>query len=1093
MQQDKQTLVFAGAGMDSNTAREYIQQPDCIDIVNTRTVSSNENEQGYAVDIEGTEVRLRPFILFTETIVKGKYFPEINRCIIFIHDNSNNHVHSIVEYEPETQEFTTLVRSSVLNLSLTQKVKDIKLVDKKYILWNDALNEVRMVNRERALNDEYLDEDDLTEVDINLVKAQPLHEPTAEYLTEEWSSNLLNGNLFQFRSQFIYEDGNPSAWSPISERPVPDSESAEVQNNVIRVGVDTGTKRVVEIITAARIGSGDWFIIDRLPRYELVSLPDLIPPAESVDRGYDRSTDTYYFLFRNNGLYEYVDVLETDLLADGVPRRVNALEIINKNVIALGETLEGYPRPTTNFSVFPVTQGITDPDSDDFNVISFNSLYVGGGLSNNRINFSDGTLLQGGTVSIVINQVGNPTTTTHTYIFTPADETAGVQVALTNMMNYFKSVRPVIQNIIVEPWLADNWRVRFEMQSASNFFTQMVSASSTSPAIVGDLISVPSLKKQSGYQVALAHYDKYGRPFPLVTGSSNDFTTPMTTQNMTIAMSWSLTGQTPPEGAATYRWVMSRNSRFENWVDIVGDYEPTKSTVAVACFDVTSLLNYSKNNEGSPINYDFTSGDRVNIRMSELNWRDVEIKKLELEGENLYLYTGVPDGTLLDTIYKLQVYTPRKGADDNETTVFYEVGRTYDIIGGEYTNQTGVLYRGDNYIKRRIYQNGDEAVNILVESPHSSDFYKSDYYSYGRPRTYYDTPEGHTAVARVRHSREYLRGDRLDTNMLSRFYPENYRDYERIHGSIWYLSVRTNSMIVVQEKNVGYVQVQRQIIEDAIGQQNIAVSEELLSTTVEYTRGKSTGIGNAIHSFIENYGTVYFIDPAREEIVRVGLDGIKPVGYNYSNKLRNLIRETKDQSVVESLNLYEGMYNTKYNEYMIHFKGIAEPQTYVFSEDLDKWVYRSPLMNPECGFSADNRFYSAKGNLFYEHTDEAERATIYGNYYKPALEFVVNKTPDLVKTFQTMTIQADALFATTENGIKTQLGQVSDLIPEDFDIEYLNEREGNYRANFLRDNNDPINGDRLKGRWMTVNLQAQEKRFKLFKATVVYASSPPYT
>src|SRR5690606_21201535 len=165
---------------------------------------------------------------------------------------------------------------------------------------------------------------------------------------------------------------------------------------------------------------------------------------------------------------------------------------------------------------------------------------------------------------------------------------------------------------------------------------------------------------------------------------------------------------------------------------------------------------------------------------------------------------------------------------------------------------------------------------------------------------------------------------------------------------------------------------------------------------------------------------------------------------------RKLIRETKDTGV-ESITLYEGMYNSKYNEYMIHFKGITDPQTYVFSEDLDKWVYRSPLMNPECGFSADNRFYSAVDELFYEHTQEAERATIYGNYLNPQLNFVVNKTQDLVKTFQTMTVQSDKLFTTTENGIKTQLGHTSDLIEEDFEIEYLIEKEGNYRANFVRD------------------------------------------
>lgn len=144
---DKQTLIFAGGGMDSNTAHEYIEQPDCLDIINIRTVSAEDNEQGYAVDIEGTELRLRTDSE-EETILKGKYFPEINRCIICIH--ANDGYHKIVEYEPETQEFTTLLWTDALNFQLENKVKDIKLVDKKYVLVNDGVNEIRMFNRDRA-------------------------------------------------------------------------------------------------------------------------------------------------------------------------------------------------------------------------------------------------------------------------------------------------------------------------------------------------------------------------------------------------------------------------------------------------------------------------------------------------------------------------------------------------------------------------------------------------------------------------------------------------------------------------------------------------------------------------------------------------------------------------------------------------------------------------------------------------------------------------------------------------------------------------------------------------------------------------------
>lgn len=177
----------------------------------------------------------------------------------------------------------------------------------------------------------------------------------------------------------------------------------------------------------------------------------------------------------------------------------------------------------------------------------------------------------------------------------------------------------------------------------------------------------------------------------------------------------------------------------------------------------------------------------------------------------------------------------------------------------------------------------------------------------------------------------------------------------------------------------------------------------------------------------------------------------------------------------------------------------TKTDTIVYSLDNAKWT-RYENYYPDYGFSLFNKQLTFKGGKMYDHSDTNNRAKFYGVSYpcKINIPFQGANT----RTFQSISIKSDKLLITTENGITTNLGQVSDLVAQDFNkftlddgvtVVEVYDKEGNFTANFLRDaNTDIINGDRLKGNWITVELTTTDDNdFRLFKVVVKSQVSTP--
>ena len=158
--------------------------------------------------------------------------------------------------------------------------------------------------------------------------------------------------------------------------------------------------------------------------------------------------------------------------------------------------------------------------------------------------------------------------------------------------------------------------------------------------------------------------------------------------------------------------------------------------------------------------------------------------------------------------------------------------------------------------------------------------------------------------------------------------------------------------------------------------------------------------------------------------------------------------------------------------------------TIVWSEDRKRWVSFRDYV-PESGFSMFTNLFTLKDGNLWIHTDEGTvNNNFYGKQYYSTIKFPVASVG--VKTYHSIAIHSNKVMGTTEDGIETELGNVTDLITFDF-----NSREGIHYANKLR---DAILNEKLKGRYIVVELsdeETKEQKLQLFKFVIKSEVSTP--
>lgn len=139
--------------------------------------------------------------------------------------------------------------------------------------------------------------------------------------------------------------------------------------------------------------------------------------------------------------------------------------------------------------------------------------------------------------------------------------------------------------------------------------------------------------------------------------------------------------------------------------------------------------------------------------------------------------------------------------------------------------------------------------------------------------------------------------------------------------------------------------------------------------------------------------------------------------------------------------------------------------TVVYSNARKGWVsFRSYL--PEAGASMNTDLITFKNGDLWIHDKESKPNNFYGEQYNSTVKFPVSSVN--VKTYNSIAVHSNKVIGTTENGIKSELGDVTDLITYDFTT-----RNGVHYANLLR---DKLTNNLIQGRYIMVELTDEETK-----------------
>lgn len=177
--------------------------------------------------------------------------------------------------------------------------------------------------------------------------------------------------------------------------------------------------------------------------------------------------------------------------------------------------------------------------------------------------------------------------------------------------------------------------------------------------------------------------------------------------------------------------------------------------------------------------------------------------------------------------------------------------------------------------------------------------------------------------------------------------------------------------------------------------------------------------------------------------------------------------------------------------------------TIVFSEQTSKWTTFFSFTS-DYGLSLFKELFTFKAGKLYRHDPSITgRNNIYGVQYKTMFKFVANGGDGIPKSYMGLSYEGNQLMITTPNGIETSIGQISELIDEDFLKATLDDGmvqidiysvEGIYSSSFLRDTSnggDINNGDVLKGSFIVVELiQVNNETLRLSNIKIHSESSP---
>lgn len=571
MAQGDENKTFERGGLNTDDAPEYVSPTDFTNAVNISTTGTGLQTGGYITNLPSTTLIPDDLPSGIDNVIGGGKFEDVGLVVFWRYSTSGQNQIGVYNTNTKvlTTPFTDIINTSGQVLMPLNPQNEVMcfLVNGTFLIWWAKGLEVGYTNLNTLMAGGY---GTFTYEDLSLLKPQCLIPPIWTFGSDAGQpANDLYSNLAQFSVAWIGFDYNYSAISTYSQRAVPYQENTPIgganvtNNNYLIISVSAGTIRVMTINVLCRFGLDIFSVIKSVDRSYVIALPNTSVDVDNeIYEAYDPSTNVYSFAFYNNELTVPVDPTYAALLYDYIWPS-NAGSLLNGNIAAIGDWTTLYARPTTSVTVNAggYNPNIAIPAGTFPNELTMSNKQYGqsgsGEGDHKRLMYFtlSGTPHTGDVVNIVDVSIQDATNT-HNYNYNVPSSQDGDLLAVVQTVQQKLPRSSYTDNgdgTYTIYWVDDPYFGAQTLGIELNFGGATVSN------------SIPTILDNCPYQLALAYYDKYGRPFPLRTDSAFQLTTPSKAQVSTngsdpnaIEIQWTINDVSAPVGAVTYQWVISQ-------------------------------------------------------------------------------------------------------------------------------------------------------------------------------------------------------------------------------------------------------------------------------------------------------------------------------------------------------------------------------------------------------------------------------------------------------------------------------------------------------------------------------------------------------
>jgi hypothetical protein len=483
--------------------------------------------------------------------------------------------------------------------------------------------------------------------------------------------------------------------------------------------------------------------------------------------------------------------------------------------------------------------------------------------------------------------------------------------------------------------------------------------------------------------------------------------------------------------------------------------------------DISSLVNIG-------MGYVFTDGDIMKLFFASNPPADTEVSIIGQDGK--WLLVQVKDfGTLGASVKPLfEIYTPYK---PSLSEAYYEVGQIYPVLNPttssrNYSTVGGVL-NGDIFILTR----GVTGSEYFTENMSPNDkFWRNWYTDIGWPN-FLDKIGQQLKTNSISWSNVYIQGTK--SNGLSTFDALDEKSLPLECGPLRKLQLTSK---INNEQGV----VMLGVCEDETASMYLGETQ-LLDTTGNAFVAQSTGVIGTINilkgsfgtinpeSVIEFRGNCYWIDMGNGKVIQYSANGLFPISNYKMTRYWKLFSDqfmSMTQQEIEDLGNRPFIFTTvdpHHWELLISVpkllsvspKGTlpdypfidypfdiwdGKSKTHKFKLDAEPNHWQAPMKFCSEGFiTIQNKLFSFKNGQLYQHNSITSQCEFYGVQERAKIMCLSNSLPQVPKSYNNMTVQANMkpVFTYLYNDYPYQ--QSSDLIADDY-----KDREGVFYSPIYR-------------------------------------------